>query len=222
MTYTSTHKSSVRVHYKYADSKPDAVAKDLFISYTHSCLERGCEVEDYNEVMNNCECTAKWFTDTTTKPWLFLIGKVGTGKTTMLRAIRDVQRCLVISWIDGFSNLEYTKRYESVNASAFDLVEYSTSEEHKYLYGRILKGDSRCTYLYLDDVGQEPIEVKNYGNSIVPFVEIVNRRYASQLPMVVTSNLTMANFGERYGDRVLDRIKEMSEILTFTGKSYRR
>ena len=39
--------------------------------------------------------------------------------------------------------------------------------------------------------------------------------------IAITSNLSLAEIGNRYGERVADRVREMAEIITIKGNSYR-
>jgi DNA replication protein DnaC len=52
-------------------------------------------------------------------------------------------------------------------------------------------------------------------------VEIITKRYDWQKPLAITSNLSIAEIGNRYGERVADRIREMAEVITIKGNSYR-
>lgn len=67
--------------------------------------------------------------------------------------------------------------------------------------------------LILDDLGVE--------NSPADIDELVDRFYAEQARLVITSNLTPASFAERYGERVNDRLREAGTVITVTGPSMR-
>lgn len=203
-----------RVHYKYPAYPADTLAEPMFARYEVSCALRNKLVQNKDEVRDSCYKAARWLTDTETRPWLFILGSVGTGKSTLLSSISYIQSRLVQS-------LKTTRMLGGLTISALDLPKLSSDEDSEYQYWRTLTGEDRAEYLYLDDIGQEPTEVKSYGNGITPFAEIVAKRYNSQLPLIVTSNLSTADFKRKYGERVSDRIREMAEVIIIKTESYR-
>ena len=76
--------------------------------------------------------------------------------------------------------------------------------------------------LFIDDVGTEPASVKSWGNEFSPVTELIYARYDRQLFTIATSNLADEEFGDRYGERIADRMEEMFERLHYSQKSYRK
>jgi DNA replication protein DnaC len=76
--------------------------------------------------------------------------------------------------------------------------------------------------LCIDDVGLEPTEVLDYGNSINPVIEILEHRYRQQLFTFITTNLTPKQIREKYGDRVADRFNEMMRCIVYANPTFRR
>lgn len=74
--------------------------------------------------------------------------------------------------------------------------------------------------LLLDDVGTEPYEVKEYGNSYLPFTQLIECRYNKGLTTVMTTNLSIDEINTRYGTRIADRVNEFHTIK-WSGESYR-
>lgn len=72
----------------------------------------------------------------------------------------------------------------------------------------------------LDDVGTEEMSVK-YGERRLAFAEIMDMAEKNNNLVIVTTNLNMDDLRNRYGDRVLDRIKSTTKRVLFTGKSFR-
>jgi DNA replication protein DnaC len=72
----------------------------------------------------------------------------------------------------------------------------------------------------IDDVGTEDISVK-YGEKRLAFAEVMDNVEKKRCLIIATSNLTMDEILERYGERVLDRIKSTTKRVVFTGKSFR-
>lgn len=73
--------------------------------------------------------------------------------------------------------------------------------------------------LVIDDVGTEYADKGGLYASMLDTV--VNARYASQLPTVATTNLTVAAWRTRYGDRILDRVRECGQAVALTSPSLR-
>lgn len=75
-------------------------------------------------------------------------------------------------------------------------------------------------FIILDDVGTEEMRVK-YGEKRTPFAEIVDQAERKGNTMVITSNLTTQDFQAKYGERVVDRLRELTKLVAFQGKSLR-
>lgn len=130
---------------------------------------------------------------------IMITGGVGTGKTTLLRAFRnmllhavnDGMRVPVPSPIINATNLLECARPNN---------QYAT---------------------FIDDVGTEPAEMMLYGNARKPFREWCEISYERKFPFVFTTNLNPQSMRERYGDRAFDRLREVCAIVTAKGTSYR-
>ena len=72
----------------------------------------------------------------------------------------------------------------------------------------------------IDDVGTEDMSVK-YGEKRLAFAEVMDVAEKKRNLIIATSNLTIDEILERYGERVLDRIKSTTKRVVFTGKSFR-
>lgn len=74
--------------------------------------------------------------------------------------------------------------------------------------------------LVLDDLGAEYADERG---AFVQLVDaIVNERYANELPLVITTNLSREEFRERYGERVADRIRHDGRFISTSEPSLRR
>ncbi len=79
--------------------------------------------------------------------------------------------------------------------------------------------------LYLDDLGAEAGGVvQNYGTASDPIFEILMIRYRirKSYKTYITSNNNMDQLTEMYGNRIVDRLHELCNILILSGKSFRR
>ena len=75
--------------------------------------------------------------------------------------------------------------------------------------------------LSLDDIGTEEISVK-YGERRLAFAEIMDAAEKQGKLVIVSTNLGESELRERYGDRVLDRVRAITTRVLFTGKSLRQ
>lgn len=152
--------------------------------------------------------TAKWLCGTK-KFGLLLYGSVGSGKSTMARAV-----CNLIGIL--YNSSLAMERKGVYRISALSLAK-SISDDPTY-FGKIKNQE----LLFIDDVGTEPASVKSWGNEFSPVTELIYARYDRQLFTIATSNLADEEFGERYGLRIADRMEEMFERLHYNQRSYRK
>lgn len=143
---------------------------------------------------------------------LFMPGSIGNGKTTMLKAIRDLLVYLVdtnkISYCEGDKYPHLVK--------ARDMASMIVEDKNGF---RVIKNTK---FLLIDDLGAEPTEVVAYGMPYKPFDELLDYRYEQMLPTIISSNLTAIDIGQKYDDlRIVDRMHEMFQILSFEEVSFR-
>lgn len=188
------------------------VAAFLKAAYEKEVNDVGCLCIDDNYTKYVIECAAKWMLDHNSMG-LILRGNVGVGKTTLMRAMRDVYQIVdneVITIVDA-------------NAIANE----AKNDDHavdKYV---------KIPMLGIDDLGVEPASVKSWGNDMTPIVELLTERYRMRRFTIITTNLAtritdtgkeVDEIEERYGARVADRLRELCSTLAFDGNqpSYRK
>lgn len=150
------------------------------------------------------------------KKGVLVVGGIGAGKTAMMKIMHRLFK-------DSASRFRWVNAYELK-----DLAEVYTSSEIKEMYGYDLKSD-----LYIDDIGFS-VDVKRYGNTVNIISEIILERYdlfiATGIKTHLSSNLkteivndlnSTPTLKSIYGSRIIDRIKEMCEIIIFKGTSQR-
>lgn len=135
---------------------------------------------------------------------LVLSGPPGVGKTTagvwwLRTGIFDSAR-------------KATRRRRFVDAS--QLTTWSRYDEDR------MADLERASALVIDELGVEYDDKTGAGRSMVD--AILNRRYAAELPTVITTNLNAAEFTTRYGERIVDRIREAGEFHEIVGESLRK
>ena len=74
--------------------------------------------------------------------------------------------------------------------------------------------------LCIDDVGTESVSV-NYGNKRMAFSEIVDEAEKKGKLLVITTNLSLSELKDKYGERTFDRLKSITTPVLFKGESLR-
>lgn len=143
---------------------------------------------------------AKWM-KSGRRSGLVLMGGTGTGKTTLARALSDAIG--VRSLTPRMFHMQKLERICRDDSTWFDEI----VNEKKFLI--------------LDDVGTESREVNLYGNRRMLFNEIIFARYDLRLPVIITTNLNSALLLERYGEKVVSRLKEMCDTILMVGNDLR-
>ena len=165
------------------------------------------------EVLNNyCKEVVKYMVGN--KPFLIITGDTGCGKTTMLNAICKMIGYLYYSNVSG-TGTELDRRAFQWD-DAYTIADWAVNDRSRY--GVFMQ----CEWAAIDDMGQEPAEVSNYGTIIYPIRDILLYRYEHNLVTVITTNKTPKDLTEYYGPRVGDRLAEVSQVLLMKETSYRR
>lgn len=155
--------------------------------------DRHFEMDD--ATVSKVERVVKWLYDSR-KRGLLLCGTLGNGKTTMLLAL-----C----------------RFFGVNASYLEAQAvfnyYKSNQSLPYIPSKAV--------LLIDDLGVEPPSYNNFGEVVFPLGELLMQRYNMNQPTIIATNCTVEQLGEIYGDRLMDRIREMYAMIPYTEPSYR-
>lgn len=130
----------------------------------------------------------------------FITGDIGVGKTKIME--------IMMGFMYHFKKIIAMK-------SALNIVSMFKSREP---LNRLFTSP-----LFIDDVGTENVNINVWGTDEMPIYTILNERYLNRRFLVfITTNLDPESFGKRYGDRVMDRIKEMCNYISIEGKSLRK
>lgn len=143
---------------------------------------------------------------------LALIGGCGSGKTTIMQTFSLLGQ----DFFKKHQSLLFFFKMSSCNKLS---IEYQSDEQKRdltnYIYG------IRC----FDDLGSE----KNVFGDKNLMEQIMEQRYYEQFTQRklnskthFTTNLSIKELKERYGDRVQDRLKEQCNFIIFKGKSFRK
>lgn len=151
---------------------------------------------------------------------LWLNGNVGVGKTTLLYIVE-----------------EFCKRYRPRDSKGFP---YSFGKKSASEFYMLFCGDDddqrefedylESYKLLIDDIGVESESGNNYGKKANVIEYVLEQRYILFQREVyagrtffthVTTNLTMEQIRDHYGIRVFDRVKDMFNVVTMCGKTFR-
>lgn len=188
------------------DLPENEAIKILTAAYKAQVENRHCQFLEDDDIIRAIEFTASWLTLENKKPGLYFTGFCGTGKTTMLKAIK-----MVVDWY-----YSKTRFRPMAIIKATDLASMALNNYHEF---KLL---AKRTILAIDDLGQEPAVISNYANVTKPCIEILSERYDTQLTTFISSNLAPENIKEYYDERLSDRFREMMEIIPFESKTFRK
>lgn len=141
---------------------------------------------------------------------IFLAGNIGTGKTLLMRCLRDC----------SFPNKQFGIKTCRGVAQEFSMdgikaiIQYGTGAIRNE-YGKI-----KLSNILFDDLGAEQ-SMSHYGNKQNVMAEIILDRYEHFLSHGLithfTSNMDLKELEKAYGDRVLSRMYQMLNFVTLGG-----
>ena len=137
------------------------------------------------------------------KKGMLLRGSCGTGKSLIATVLEQTIKI-------GQGNIP-------THITAVQLQEAYTNNDE-------LKKEMLANRLFviIDDLGTESAEVKNFGNSILPFNTMFDERYRDKKTTIITTNLTPSKIEEVYGIRIRDRFRECMNEIVLDFKSMRK
>lgn len=85
------------------------------------------------------------------------------------------------------------------------------------------KPDEILSYhiIYIDDIGTENVS-NIYGNKRIPFMELCDAVEQKGKLLICSTNLTLDELAEKYGERTIDRLRATTKVIPFVGKSLRK
>lgn len=129
---------------------------------------------------------------------LLLMGNFGQGKTVF---VRDLLPDILLHQARPALHMHY-----------YRAVEMAVHKEEIMRYAIVV----------IDDIGVEPVEHLDYGNVSRTLEDILDSVDDRNALIILTTNLNMSEIKERYGERVVERLKALVSPVIFRGKeSYR-
>ena len=137
---------------------------------------------------------------------LMLIGPVGTGKSHLAAAIVNA---LIPQGVAAIFQ-PVPELFQRLNATY--------GRESRETEAQLLSALQEADLLVLDDVGAEKPSAANETR----LYQIVDARYRGKKPMALTSNLDVNQLRTQVGERTIDRLIEVCQIVRLEATSYRR
>lgn len=75
--------------------------------------------------------------------------------------------------------------------------------------------------IYVDDIGTEFLSVK-YGEKRLSFAELVDEAEKKGKLLIITTNLSLSELQQKYGERTVDRLRAITTPVVFKGDSLRK
>lgn len=193
----------------------------LCAAYQREVELRGMSCDMIDKVYGYLRLIAEVMTSKSTKCGILLCGRCGNGKTTSMNAFVSV--CKYLEGVRRMKAMESGEIPKALTINAMTINATSARRLTQVAKDDVAMNEAKTTHvLCIDDVGLEPTEVLDYGNSINPVIEILEQRYRQQLFTFITTNLTPKQIREKYGDRVADRFNEIMKCIVYENPTFRR
>jgi len=129
---------------------------------------------------------------------LIFAGKIGSGKTVLMTAFLKITD-------------EYTRR-RTVVAHAKQLPYLFKKNTIEYYEKRPM---------FVDDLGKEEAEIKDFGTIVRPWIDLFSLRYDQGARTYATTNFKPADLEKIYGEFICSRMSEIMTFVVIPGESRR-
>lgn len=129
---------------------------------------------------------------------LIFAGKIGSGKTVLMTAFLKITD-------------EYTRR-RTVVAHAKQLPYLFKKNTIEYYDNRPM---------FVDDLGKEEAEIRDFGTVVRPWIDLFGFRYDNGARTYATTNFKPADLEKIYGEFICSRMAEIMTFIVIPGESRR-
>lgn len=192
------------------------VANALYASYAAEVKIRHHDMIFDDDTKEHIKVAAEWLCDRNGKFGFMMTGLYGNGKTTLMNAM-----CNLINLL--FDSSKSSERKTVRIISAKEIAKMAIDKDKADSFQKLFSED----LLAIDEVGEEPAEIISYGMVYTPIRDLLEERYNRQKFTIITTNLVqnekkqLYQIRDHYGERVVDRFREMMKIVPFRNSSYR-
>ncbi len=140
------------------------------------------------------------------KRGIALIGSKGVGKSTALRCCSQLPNHLGVYLHNGYTHYldapDFAIRYA---VDGLDVFDYWKNKP----------------VLFIDDVGNEPQDVKFFGSKISVVAQLLRHRYERKLVTHITANKGLRELETIYDAYIIDRMLDQFNFFLWNGESKR-
>ena len=153
---------------------------------------------------------------------LVLLGTVGSGKTTIMRAVDHALRCAESPHrrYDRHHWINEPNWWTTAEEFCEDVKRGWTYAKQFSDWSEMYSADgiaARVSRLFLDDLGVE----RQTEANLDALTTLLSERHRANLATWITTNLNPNEFTSRYGERVLSRLGESCRFVRLEGKDRR-
>lgn len=138
---------------------------------------------------------------------LLLLGMPGTGKTHLGCAVGH-------ACIDRLIRVQYLTARDLVREVRSTWGSGASGQKETDVMNRF----AQVPLLVFDEVGAQ----QGTDAELSLMFDLLDKRYADELPTIVISNLGMADLKPFLGDRLIDRLRHNGRVVALTGDSHRK
>ncbi len=191
---------SIMENQRFSDYNPSVYSTDKLPGSNMSQREYMQKIFEYLQTY-----TKEFPNNTTTTRNLLFTGKSGLGKTFFMSAIANelLGKHKIVQCMTAYKWFEMAKR--------------AYFSEDDIEYENVLNAD----LLMIDDMGTEPL---NENITVPQLFNVINERHNKGLHTILSTNLEMVKFGQRYTERITSRFEDgrFSTIIPFLGEDVRK
>ena len=205
---TCLESSKAPIPSKIGDEKDkwtiEELEKLILKYYAWQVQERGRKFIWDRFTRYNIRRAAEWLKNDN-KDGLLLYGKVGSGKTTLMRSLFWVLR------------KELNREVDIGTAPRLvDLFQHRDIDSYPFEY------EKNVDFLFIDDAGVEPDYCCIWGTDYEPMRDLLAYRYDTRKYTIISSNLGNEELIQKYGLRIFDRMIETYDRITYEFEGYRK
>ena len=150
-----------------------------------------------------------------TKKGLLVLGPVGVGKSTIMRKhLGNGTNSYDIQNVTDPGNYQLEIR-SNLQSGVCETQVVVSNQESQYP-----RQDIYPIGVYIDDLGTDR-SINRYGNIIDPIEFAIQHLYNKEIRLWANTNLNLEELTNKYGPRIVSRLKEMCYVVVLEGPDYR-